>query len=143
MGTNGAAPTNFDQVSQAIEKVRVANDEPTGIYTNPQVFGTLSRLKNTLNDAIRPGQDVLDYWPPNYSTAFTATETQGTSNLASSVLCLNANRVILGMRQGLVLSVLDQRYADSLQIGFLAYLRHDWAFPYSAAACRVVGVLTT
>jgi HK97 family phage major capsid protein len=85
MGTNGAAPTNYDQVSQGIEKVRIANDNPTGLYTNPQVFGTYSRLKNTQNDAMRPGQDVLDYWPPSYSTAFSATETQGTSSLCSSV----------------------------------------------------------
>ena len=143
MGTNGAAPTNFDQISQAVEKVRVANDNPTGAFTNPQVYGTYSRLKNTLNDAIRPGADVLDVWPPSYSTAFTATETQGTSNVASSALAMNANRVIMGMRQGLVLSTLTERYADALQYGFLAYLRHDWAFPYAAAACRVQGILTT
>lgn len=143
MGTNGAAPTNYDQVSQAIEKVRIANDEPTGIYTNPQVFGTYSRLKNTQNDAMRPGQDVLDYWRPSYSTAFSATETQGTSSLCSSALVVNANRIIMGLRQGLVLSTLSERYADSLQYGFLAYLRHDWSFPYSAAACRVLGILTT
>ena len=143
MGTNGAAPTNFDQISQAVEKVRVANDNPTGAFTNPQTYGTYSRLKNTLNDAIRPGADVLDVWPPSYSTAFTATETQGTSNVASSALAMNANRVIMGMRQGLVLSTLTERYADALQYGFLAYLRHDWAFPYAAAACRVQGILTT
>jgi HK97 family phage major capsid protein len=143
MGTNGAAPTNYDQISQAIEKVRVANDNPTGLYCNPQVHGTYSRLKNTLNDAMRPGSDVSSYWPPAYSTAFSATETQGTSSLCSSVLVMNANRVIMGMRQGLVLSTLVERYADTLQYGFQAYLRHDWAFPYSAAACRVLGILTT
>jgi hypothetical protein len=59
------------------------------------------------------------------------------------VLVANANRIILGMRVGLVISQLDQRYADSLQIGFVGYLRHDWEYPYSAAMCRVLGVLTT
>jgi HK97 family phage major capsid protein len=143
MGTNGAAPTNYDQVSQAIEKVRIANDEPSVVATNPQVYGTYSRLKNTLNDALRPGQDVLDYWPPRYSTAFSATETQGTSNAASSALVLNANRVILGLRQGFEVMVADQRWIDALQVGVVCWLRHDWNFPYSAAAARVLGILTT
>ena len=143
MGTNGAAPTNYDQLSQAIEKVRIANDEPSVIATNPQSYGTYSRLKNTLNDALRPGQDVLDYWPPRYSTAFSATETQGTSNAASSALVLNANRVILGLRQGFEVMVADQRWIDALQVGVVCWLRHDWAFPYSAATARVLGILTT
>jgi HK97 family phage major capsid protein len=143
MGTNGLAPTNYDQVSQAIEKVRIANDNPTGLYTNPQVFGTLSRVKNTLNDALRPGQDVRDFWPPSTSTAFLATETQGTSSLASSLLACNANRILLPLRSGLAFQTLAERYADALQVGFLSFLRHDWQFPYSAAMCRVVGYLTT
>jgi len=143
MGTNGAAPTNYSQLSQAIQKVRVANDEPTAVFTNPQVYGTYSRLNNTLNDAMHPGQDVLDYWPPSYSTAFSATETQGTSSLCSSALVLNANRVILGMRHGLSFMIADQRWIDALQVGFVSFLRHDWSFPYSAATARVLGILTT
>lgn len=103
MGTNGLAPVNYDQISQAIEKVRIANDEPTGIFCNPQVHGIYSRLKNTLNDAMRPGSDVSTYWPPRYSTAFTATETQGTSSLCSSAPVMNAIRlpVIPATRLGL------------------------------------------
>ena len=31
----------------------------------------------------------------------------------------------------------------SQQRGFVAYVRHDWAFPYSAQALRVQGILTT
>ena len=143
MGTNGAAPTSFSDLSKAVEKVHVANDEPTGIFTNPQVLGTYSRLVDTLGQPMRAGDDVAALWPPLYSTSFVATETQGTSSAASSALVLNANRIILGMRQGLVVSTLTERYADQLQYGFLAYLRHDWAFPYSAAACRVQGLLTS
>jgi hypothetical protein len=144
MGTNGAAPTDYTQLSQAVEKVQVANDEPTGIFTNPQVYGTISRLNaSTVAKYWDPPQNVKDFWPPQYSTAFSPTETQGTSSLCSSALVLNANRVILGMRHGLSFQILSERYRDSLQTGFLSYLRHDWAFPYSAATCRVQGILTT
>ncbi|HWG64238.1 MAG TPA: phage major capsid protein [Streptosporangiaceae bacterium] len=150
MGTNGAlfvpgttTGGQFGPFSQAIEKVRMANDNPTGIYTNPQVAGSAARGLSTLNTYIEPSADVAPYWPPQQSTAFTATETQGTGTTCSSALVANANRIILGWRQGLVLSTLTERYADALQYGFLSYLRHDWAFPYSQAMCRISGILTT
>jgi HK97 family phage major capsid protein len=144
MGTNGLAPANYDQFSQVIEKVRIAN-EPGDLnaFTNPQVYGTYSRLKNTLNDAMHPGQDTLDVWPPRTSTAFSATETQGTSSLCSSILVANASRILLPMRSGLAFQTLTERYADALQVGFVSYIRHDWQFPYSAATGRVLGILTT
>jgi HK97 family phage major capsid protein len=144
MGTNGAAPTNYNQVSQAVEKVRVANDEPTAIFTNPQVFGTYSRLNiDAYGKYYDVPQDVQAYWPPKYSTAFSATETQGSSSAASSALVLNANRVLMPLRQGLTFQILQERYSDYLQFGFLAYVRHDWQFPYASASCRLQGVLTT
>ena len=137
MGTNGAAPTNYDQMSQAVQKVQVANGEPTVIATNPQVYGTYSRLNaSTYGKYWDVPQNVGDLWPPRYSTAFTATETQGSSNAASSALVMNANRVILGLRQGFQVMIADQRWIDALQVGFVSFLRHDWNFPYSAAMAR-------
>jgi hypothetical protein len=68
------------------------------------------------------------YWPPRACTAFCATETQGTSSAASSALVISPSRVILGLRQGLVLTQLSERSMSSLQYGFVAYVRH-WAFP--------------
>ena len=82
------------------------------------------------------------YWPPRACTAFCATETQGTSSAASSALVISPSRVILGLRQGLVLTQLSERSMSSLQCGFVAYVRHDWAFAYSAQAVRVRGILT-
>ncbi len=32
---------------------------------------------------------------------------------------------------------------SSLRYGFVACMRHDWAFAYSAQAVRVQGILTT
>jgi hypothetical protein len=88
-------------------------------------------------------QDVQTFWPPKYSTAFSATETQGSSSAASSALVLNANRVLMPLRQGLTFQILQERYSDYLQFGFLAYVRHDWQFPYTSASCRLQGILTS
>lgn len=148
MGANGAAPTNYNQVSQAVEAVRNANEHGDLIIaTNPSVFGTYSRLTAASGDYPlywQPSADVAPYWPPKTSTEFLSTETQGSSSAASSLLVLNPNRVILGLRtEGIQFMTLTERYADALQYGFVAYLRHDWAFPYAAAAARVEGILTS
>jgi HK97 family phage major capsid protein len=148
MGTNGNAPTNYNQVSQAVEAVRNANEHGDLIIaTNPSVFGTYSRLTGTGGTYPlywAPSADVAPYWPPKTSTEFLTTETQGSSSVASSMLVLNPNRVLLGMRtDGIQFMSLDQRYADALQYGFVSYLRHDWGFPYAAQAARVQGILTS
>jgi len=145
MGANGAAPSTsgtrgqFGPFSQAIEKCRMANGlGPLAILTNPAVAGTFSTGLSTLNTYVEPSSDVAPYWPPRQSTCFVNTETQGTSTSASSALVINPSRVILALRQGLVISVLDQRY-----MSMLAYVRHGWLFPYAAQACRVEGILTS
>jgi HK97 family phage major capsid protein len=143
LGTNGAAPTSYSDISKAVEQVRNANDEPSGIFTNPKVLGTYGRLVDTLGQPMRPTPDMEAYWPPRFSTAFSASETQGSSSAASSALVLNANRVLFGLRRGLSFMILDQRWADFLQVGFVATVRCDWNYPYSNAACRVEGLLTT
>jgi hypothetical protein len=158
MGTNGAYPQyvggsltpvwagargQYGPISQAIQKVRQANDTPTGIYTNAAVQANFDTGLKTTNDYIPPSPDVMQFWPPSVSTAFSNTETQGTSNAMSSALVLNANRVLLGMRHGLSFQWLTERWSDYLQYGRVSYLRFDWAFPYSAASCRVQGILTS
>jgi hypothetical protein len=116
--------------SQAIEKARASNElgGELVIHTNPQVVGTFSTGLSTLNTYISSSSDVPPYWPSRASTAFSATETQRTSSAASSALVINPSRVILGLRQGLVLTQLSERSQSSLQYGFVAYVRH-WAFP--------------
>ncbi len=145
MATNGAAPADYTQISQAVEKVRNANEPgDLSIMTNPSVFGTYSRLSASAYAKYWDAPaDVAPFWPPLTSTAFANTETQGTSSVASSVLVANTNRIMLGLRTGLAFQILTERYADWLQYGFLAYIRHDWEFPYSQAECRVQGILTT
>jgi hypothetical protein len=44
MGTNGAAPTDMQFVSTAVQAVRSANAEASAIIANPKVVGTVSRL---------------------------------------------------------------------------------------------------
>jgi hypothetical protein len=134
LGTNGAAPSATATRGMSARSVRRSRRRASNelgelvIHTNPQVVGTFSTGLSTLNTYISPSSDVPPYWPSRASTAFSATETQRTSSAASSALVINPSRVILGLRQGLVLTQLSDRSQSSLQYGFVAYVRH-WAFP--------------
>ena len=61
---NGAAPTGangYNYVDIAIEAVRSAKAEPDLIVTSPRAYQTYGRLKNTLNDALRPSPTVAQF----------------------------------------------------------------------------------
>jgi len=48
MGTNGAAPTSYADVSKAAAQVRAQNVEPTAIVSHPSVMAMYSQLVDTL-----------------------------------------------------------------------------------------------
>lgn len=143
MGTNGAAPTDTQFISTAVESVRKANVEPSALISNPQVYGTVNRLN---------ASTYAKYWertadtanvPWLYSTALSATETQGTSSVASSLYAGDWSRMVIGMRVDLDVKVLNERYADVNQIGLLSYMRFSIRTTHPEAFTRVVGILTT
>jgi HK97 family phage major capsid protein len=150
LGTNGAALSAsaahgwYGPVAQAIQKCKTALDPgPFGIYTNPLTASYLaSGGLSTLNTYIAPPGDVSPYLPVHESTVYPSTEAWGSSNAASTISVLNPNRIIMGLRAGIGFQILDQRYADFLQTGFLAWIRMDWLHPYSAQTCHVRGVLS-
>jgi hypothetical protein len=146
MSTNGgsftAASGQYNPFMQAVDKCRTANEDgPLRCYTHPAVAASADAGTSTLNTYITPPDYIREIWPPVQSTAFSRTETQGTSSVTSSAVVFNPNRILTPMRMRLTFQQLDERYADFLQTGFLAYVRHDWAFPYAAAATRVQGIL--
>lgn len=123
-----ATLADYDDFSKAVEMVRNANAEPTGIITNPQVAGTFERLKaSTYARYWTPPASVAPLWPPRISTVMPATETTGaaaeTGGSKSSAFVGDFSRIHLGMRIELQVDVLRERYADSGQIGLVSYMR--------------------
>ncbi len=69
------------------------------------------------------------------------TETQGTATTCSSVILGDFSNVLVGLREGIGIQVLTERYAaDSGQIGFVLNFRGDVVIPRPATVCRLVGV---
>ena len=74
------------------------------------------------------------------TTSVPVTETQGTASNTSSILMGDWSSVVVGMRTQLQVSVLQERFADNGQVGFVLWLRADVALARPAAMARIVGI---
>lgn len=74
------------------------------------------------------------------TTSASVAETQGTSNAGSSILLGDFSQVYVGMRTSLQISILNERYADAGQIGFVSWLRADVLVVHPAALARISGI---
>ena len=139
---------DYDDFSKAVEKVRNANTEPSGIITNPSVAGTFERLKaSTYARYWEPPASVAPLWPPRISTAMPDTETASaaaeTGGALSSAFVGDFRNVIIGVRIELQVDVLRERYADQGQIGMVSYLRFVPRVVHPETFVRVTDIATS
>jgi HK97 family phage major capsid protein len=139
---------DYDDFSKAVEKVRNANSEPSGIITNPSVAGSFERLKaSTYAKYWTPPASVAALWPPRTSTAMPNTETAAaaaeTGGALSSAFVGDFSNVVLGMRVELQVDVLKERYADQGQIGLVSYLRFCPRVVHPETFVRVTDIATS
>ena len=142
MGANGATPINYDALIDAIYSIEAANGGPvTAAIMNPRTARTYRKLKDTLGQPLRL-PPFIDTLPMLTSSAVPVNQTQGTSTGVSSTTVVgDFSKAILGMRQMLTIQRLDQTYAATGQIGFLATMRADVGFSHPDSFTRIVGVL--
>lgn len=140
MGTNGLAPTNYDQLIDALYETELDNaDAPTAGIWHPRTARTFRKLKDTTGQPLQSLPAISDL-PLLGSTSVPITQTQGTSTDRSTILMGDFTRAILGIRQELRIQVLNEAFMGNLQVGFLAHLRADVAFERADAFCRITGV---
>jgi len=153
MGTNGGLPptaapgtTPYQQVSIAAEAIRKLNATPSAFLVNPQTLGTYARATDTLGEPVDKTPDI-DGIPWLDSSTLVANETQGTgTGVCSSMYTGDFSKMMIGWHVGkLQITVLDQLFAQSNQIGYLSYLRFSIRIPAAsnAAFYRLTGILTT
>lgn len=145
MGTNGLAPTNFDQLVQAVGTLRTANaSDPTAYICHPRTDQEYNLLKDSQNRPLIP-PDVVGRIPRLVTSKLSITETQGSANTASRIIMGNFADLVIGIRHQVSIELLREKYADVLQYGFLCFARIDvaalhthrsamwWAFSSSSA----------
>ena len=141
MGTNGAAITGWTPLLDAVLALETANaGDLTAAVMAPATSRQFNGLVDSLGQPLRRPDRIANL-PFMVTTSVPTTQTQGTASNASPILLGDFTQVFVGMRTELVISVLQERYADTGQIGFVLWLRADVAISRPSAMAQIVGVI--
>ena len=141
MGANGLALSNFDPFIDAWQALADANSpEPTAAIMAPRTSAKIAKLKDTQNQPMRK-PPLIESLPMYSTTSTPITQTQGTSNVASTIIVGDYTQLLFGIRTDLRIQLLRELFMATGQFAFLAHLRADIAIEHPAAFCKIVGVL--
>ncbi len=138
-GANGAAPTNYDHLLDAVQVLRGGNFEPNGIIHNPRSGTTLSKLKTTDGQYLAAPPELAGL-PMLSTNQVPANITTGTSADTTEIYVGDWSHLMLGMRTQLMLTTLTERYADVGQVAFMVWMRADVRLSQPAAFNVITGV---
>lgn len=137
-GANGTAITNYDWFLDAAGTVRANNFEPGAHIVAPRTQTSLSKLKEaTTNAYMAPPAALLPILP---TSQVPINLTVGTSTDASEVYTAQWDQLMIGIRTQLRIEFLRERFIDSGQYGFLAWMRADVQLAHPAAFVVDTGV---
>jgi HK97 family phage major capsid protein len=147
MGVNGAAVTNFDPWSYAVQYVQNANGQPNAAVMSPRTAGALDRLKEgTTNAPLTP--------PASYaglqkfvSKQISDAMTQGSSSVASASIVGDFTQIVMGLapseggQRGIRIDVSRDIGFATMELYIRAYLRCDVAVLRPAWFTKILGIL--
>ena len=145
-GTNGnpmLEATIYPAILDNMYEVDVDNAGPNNaLIMAPRTLRDLNKLQETTATSRQPLQapEVIANLPKLQTTSIPINETQGTSVISSTILAGRWDNLFIGMRTKLRVEVLKERYADSFQLGFLAYLRADIQAAHVEAFAELVDI---
>ena len=141
MGTNGAQLTNWTRPLDAVQLLETANfPNVRSMIMAPRTARANYGFVDTTNQPLQPPPRLASV--PTLATAsMPVNETQGTAVNASSILMGDFSEVYLGLRTDITISVLNERYADSGQVGFVVWMRADVVAARPAAIARIAGII--
>jgi HK97 family phage major capsid protein/HK97 family phage prohead protease len=143
MGANGGKLTNWSQIIAAIGALKGRNIMPTGIIESSRTAETFAGLTDTLGQPLQSPQYVKEI--PVYETNQVPNNlTQGTAKeIASEIYVGRWSDLLIGVRPtlGVRLRQLNERFADNMQVGLLAWLRADIAVAHPQSFSVITGVI--
>lgn len=142
MGTNGAQLTNWIQPLNAVQALETANaGNITAMVMAPRTARAIYGFVATDGQPLQPPPRLANV-PVLASTSVPINEVQGTSGaVASSIFTGDFSEVLIGLRTELQIQVLQERFAEVGQIGFIAWMRADVALARPAAIARILGII--
>ena len=140
MGTNGAALTGYAPFLDAQLALQNANEgKVTAIVMAPRSNRVIAGLVDTTGQPLVAPR-ALDGIPFLTTTAVPVDQTQGTATNASVAFMGDFTQVLVGIRTQLQITVLNERFAEFGQIGFVGWLRADVAVARPAALAKIIGI---
>lgn len=142
LGTNGATLNGYQDFATAIGTIRSNNLEPTGAIVNAKTAASIDKLTDTLGQPLGKPPSVENL-PFLVSNVLPSNLTQGTSGaICSEAYVAQFDQVLVGLRTDIRIGIraLNQRFAETLEVGFLCYLRADVAMRHGEAAVVLTGI---
>lgn len=138
LATNGAV-LNYQSLIDATALLRGADYTETGVLLHPRTDAKLNIVGSDGHWLVRPAYLSVPILP---TTAVKADQTQGTaSGVASDVFVGDFRNLLIGQRADFTLKVLNERYADTGEVGFVAALRADLQVARTGAFRILTGAL--
>ena len=133
--------TTYAPLIAARTQVLTANaGEPTAFIMHPREDGTLTGLTATDGQPLQAPAKIAAI-PQLVTTSVPIVGGVGTNE--GSIITGNFSRFMIGLRNGLRIEMLKERYADTHQYAFVAHLRATFAVEHIAAFSQVTGIKPT
>jgi HK97 family phage major capsid protein len=139
-GANGTALA-MAMLTAAMSAVRDASHAPTAFLYASRTQKSLDSLVDTTGQPLRQPEAVAAV-PKLVSNQVPVNLTVGSSTDCSEIYVGDWSELVIGIRPtvGLRVKVLEERFADTLQVGLLAWLRADVQLLHPAAFAVSLGI---
>ena len=132
---------SYSPLLLARKKLMAANVEKVSAYVaHPNVEAEFGALVDTTGQPLNhpPILDRPD--PMRFLTSTRLPIDLGTGTNEATIYCGDFSQLVIGLRSDVRIEVLKERYADTLQYGFLCHARYDVVAVQPQALCRITGV---
>lgn len=141
IGANGG-PLTIDMLIDRVSAIRGENAEPNALMWNPRTAGGVTKLAKDANGVYFELPSPLAELDKFATTAIPKNLAKGTGTNLSEVYFGQWSQLLIGMRTNLRIRVLDQRYADTGEIAFMAWLRADVKLAHGEAFSVITDTTT-
>ena len=138
---NGKTLDSYDDLVDLKKTLRSNNaNGDVNLYMSPNIMSGFAKLKGTDNQPLVPAPFIFD----EYQNSFVSSQipddlTKGSGTGLSTIFAFQPDAVRIAIKQNVVLR-LEERYADELAVGMLAYVFHDIVVVRPSAVAMARGV---
>jgi HK97 family phage major capsid protein len=141
LSADGRTLAGYDDILYGIKEIITVNGPvPNTAIMSPRTLIGYSLLKSGDGKPLeRP--DLIKNITFFDTSKMPVTEEQGSSGaVCSSIILGGFESLVIGIRSVMEIQVLNERFADYGQVGFLATMRADSAVYQPKAFCKIIGI---